>query len=58
VRAAHHHRHAGRARRVGHPVCLRDHSGHRSDANQPNLLLTHEPGEVPFVQSLRIAVNQ
>jgi hypothetical protein len=58
VRAAHHNRHAGAARRIGHSIGLRDHSGHRSDADQPNLMLAHEPGDALFVQSLRVAVNQ
>ena len=58
VRAAHHHRHARGAHRVGHAIGLCDHSGHRADAHQPDVLFTHESRDAFFIHRLRVAVDQ
>ena len=58
VRSAHHHRHAGGADRVGHPVGLGDHAGHRADADQADLLVEHEADQLGIAHRLRIAVDQ
>src|SRR5438445_623959 len=47
--AAHYYRHAGSANGVGHPVGLLNHSGHRADADQANVLFAKEPHQLLIV---------
>ncbi len=42
VRSAHHDRHSDGTNGVGHAVSLRDHSGHRANANESDVLFANE----------------
>ena len=55
---AHDDRHSDGANCIGHAVGLRDHSSHRANANQPNLLVEHELCDLRFVHGLGVAVNK
>ena len=56
--AAHHDRHACGTNGVGHAICARYHSGHRTDADQPDLLRDDELHKFLFIHGAGVAVNQ
>ncbi len=58
VWSTHHDRHSGGADRIGHPVGLRDHSGHCANSNEPDFLFPHIPRKGRFIHRLRVSVDQ
>ena len=57
VWASHHDWHTCGADSVGHAIGSGNHSGHRANANQPDLLLTYEVYQLLLVHWPRVAVN-
>ena len=57
VRSAHDYRHSCSADGVGHAIGLGDHSGHRADADQPNLLVAHVLRDLRLVHGLSVAID-
>jgi hypothetical protein len=43
---------------ISHAVGLGDHSGHGTDANQPDPLATHESHQFLFIHRTRVPVDQ
>jgi hypothetical protein len=58
MRAAHDYRHAGSTDGVGHAISFGDHSGHRADANQIDLLFADVPGNSNFIHGLGVTIDQ
>src|SRR6266852_3278468 len=58
VRAAHHDRHTYGTEGILHTVSLCDHSGHRTDADESNVVFAHVPRDTLFIHRLCIPINQ
>src|SRR6266849_3740968 len=58
VRAAHHDRHTYGTDGIRHTVGLCDHSGHRTNADESNLVFAHVPRDASFIHRLCIPINQ
>ena len=43
---------------VRHAISLGDHPGHRTDADEPDILFTHVARDTCFIHGLRVAINQ
>src|SRR6266568_1133563 len=58
VRAAHHDRHTYGTDGIRHTVGLCDHSGHRTNADESNVVFAHVPRDTLFIHRLCIPINQ
>jgi hypothetical protein len=56
--SAHHHWDTGGTDRIGHAVGLRDHSGHRADSNQANILFADKSCDARLIHGLCVSVDQ
>jgi len=58
VRPSHDHRNSSHPNSVSHAIRPGDHPGHRTDADQPNVLFAHEVCNLSLVHGLGVTINQ
>src|SRR5712692_3788924 len=58
VGPAHDHGHADRADGVSHAIGLGDHTGHRADADEPDVLFQHKASDAVFIHGLGVAIDK
>ena len=58
MRSTHHNGHANGANRIGHTIGLRNHSCHRADADQADIVFTYVSRDAVLIHGLSVAVDQ